>query len=356
VTSIFDRLAFQVGSATFGWDDVILASMMWGDWRAFEEQVHQRLALIAHAEADADAPGADLEAAAAEFRYARDLVSAEDMEAWLERRGLTVEAWLAYIRRAALDAAYAGNLTQVVAHYPVDHREIQEVALAEALCSGELARMAEKLAARAAVYEWLTEMGSAPEIETEVRPEATQTALRCCDSLGELGVPAVSPEGVLEKVEKLARLEAAFERFRHLCLTPKAIQDQIALHQLDWVRVDCRALAFPREDAAREAAFCVREDGLEIADVAAQAAADLRQERFYLSEVDSEMQARFLAARRGELIGPLAMDGEFVLFFLADKTMPTADDPETRLLAEKSVLERALAREMSHRVRWIDQL
>ena len=98
---------FTVGQTSYVWEDVILAGLLWGDWTALEERVRSGLACLARLDDldddDDDAlDEADVETAAAEFRYARDLVAAADLETWLERRGLSVEAWLDFIRRGLL--------------------------------------------------------------------------------------------------------------------------------------------------------------------------------------------------------------------------------------------------------------
>jgi prepilin-type processing-associated H-X9-DG protein len=96
---------------------VVLAGLLWGDWMALEERVRSGLACLARIddldEDDADAlDEADVETAAAEFRYARDLVAAADLEAWLERRGLSVEAWLDFIRRGLLIERWTDDLEE----------------------------------------------------------------------------------------------------------------------------------------------------------------------------------------------------------------------------------------------------
>jgi hypothetical protein len=89
---------------------VILAGPLWGDWTALQERVRSGLACLATLdELDEDEEdaldAADVETAAAEFRYARDLVAAADLEGgWrgagspsrrgdFIRRSLLIERW-----------------------------------------------------------------------------------------------------------------------------------------------------------------------------------------------------------------------------------------------------------------------
>ena len=52
---------------------------------------------------------------------------------------------------------------------------------------------------------------------------------------------------------------------------PRRIAREVASNQMEWIRVDCQAIGFPEEGPAREAALCLREDELDIEEVAGEA-------------------------------------------------------------------------------------
>jgi hypothetical protein len=117
---------------------VILAGPLWGDWTALQERVRSGLACLATLdELDEDEEDAldeaNVETAAAEFRYARDLVAAADLEAWLEGRGLSVEAWRLHPPLAS-DRALGGR-PRGVAGDP--HRPTARVTLIIAVLIGD---------------------------------------------------------------------------------------------------------------------------------------------------------------------------------------------------------------------------
>src|SRR5437773_9487007 len=91
-----DEVIFTVDRMAYVWEDVVIAGHVWGDWTTLEQRVRDGLACLARLDdVDDDAlDEADVDAAACDFRYARDLVAASDLEAWLERRGVTIDAWL----------------------------------------------------------------------------------------------------------------------------------------------------------------------------------------------------------------------------------------------------------------------
>jgi hypothetical protein len=172
--------------------------------------------------------------------------------------------------------------------------------LVEAVCSGELERLTRKLAERVAVC------GSA---------DAARFAAWC---------------------------KAA--------ITPAAVERVLSAHRLDWTRVRCRLLRTPDAGVAAEAALCVREDGRDLAGVAAAAELDLADERLYLS--DTALGPRLTGARVGELVGPMAVGGQHLLALVTEREPPSPDDPETRARARAAVVNRAVETELLRRVRW----
>src|SRR2546427_523631 len=135
---------FTVGGTAYVWEDAVLAAHLWGDWTALEQQVRDGLACLARLDED-DEDGldeADVDAAGTEFRYARDLVAAADLEAWLDGRGLTVDAWLDFIRRTLLVSRWANDLDEIRETYEIDDDEVAEAILCEAICSGLARRRA----------------------------------------------------------------------------------------------------------------------------------------------------------------------------------------------------------------------
>src|SRR3989304_2034802 len=167
-----DRLAPGGGAA---WT----ASSRWGAGPRLERQAQEGLACLKLLEAnDEECDPDEVDAAADEFRYARDLLTAEETEAWLRRWGLTVDAWMDYIRRSILRQQRAAELPAIVAAHPVSPDEIAQAIHAEGACSGHFARFAQKLAGRAAVHERGREQGAprAPRQEPAA-PEAAAAPL-----------------------------------------------------------------------------------------------------------------------------------------------------------------------------------
>jgi len=79
---------FTIENQQFGWDEIVIAAEIWGEWQPFVEKVRQSLACLRRARTLDRLPSAgELQAAATAFRYAHNLISAEDTRAWLHRSG-----------------------------------------------------------------------------------------------------------------------------------------------------------------------------------------------------------------------------------------------------------------------------
>lgn len=321
--SLSDEVVFTIGSVRYRLPDIVHAARVWGDLAGLEEAVREGMACVNHAAQEGSLPtDVEVEAAASDFRYARDLVAADEMHAWLDHWGLDVEAWTAYLERRLLRQRWADEVADILLRHPVSQAEIAEAIHAEGICSGEYGRVAQKLAARLAACEWAREEGGLAESDTAVDEPV------------------------------LARLDAAVERLREHVLTPAAIRAEVAARHLDWVRVDGQYVAFPDLPRAREAVLCVREDGRTLSQVAADAQTVLHPARFYLEDVEPAWRDQLLGARPGDLVGPLGRDSEFVVLLVTRKVLPVQEDTDVHGRAESTLLERALQQEMSHRVKW----
>ncbi|HXI20506.1 MAG TPA: hypothetical protein VNH46_05450, partial [Gemmatimonadales bacterium] len=152
--------------------------------------------------------------------------------------------------------------------------------------------------------------------------------------------------------ERRAAVDRGLQRFSGLAITPEAVAREIALHHLEWIRVDCRVLTFDDPDAAREAALCVREDGLSFDELAQDAHGHVQEARFYLDELEEDARSAFAAARPLEFLGPFALEGQPTLCRVLDKVMPGPGDPELVARAETLIVARALRSERERRVTW----
>jgi hypothetical protein len=345
--------AFAVDERTFTWRDVATAAVLRGDWAALEDRLRRGLALVRRAAQEGNGVSEkELEAAAQEFRYERDLVAAEEMEAWLEGAGLSVEDWMGFIERELLRARGDRPDADLTDLGPED-QEVSDGILAEAVCSGALSRFAETLAGHAALAH-----ASAPDEKGPPAPSPRDVERALAEVSGAMarsGPPDLSPPEA-ERIAELARLSLVFENASRRLATPPAIRGVIEDRGLDWIRIDVRDLGFEREAAAREALLCLREDGHSLETVAVTAHTAPIDSRLYLEDVDPAARSELLGAGPGDLVGPLRLGETFHLLLVRDKALPSEKDPEVRRRAESYLRRSAVEQEIQARVRWVRRI
>jgi hypothetical protein len=305
------RVVFEASGVSYRWSDVLGAARAWGDWERLERRAKQRFDRLRTAEADGDGPSpSEVKAHADEFRFARNLLAAEEMEAWLTHWGLTVRRWMDQIRATAI-ARLPASVDSVD---PVDF----DVVWADAVCSGELDRLAQRLAERLAVS---AAAGEEP-------PSAPLDALA------------------------VGAMERTFGQFCETVAHQGSIDREVAVHFLGWTRIDWRYVACPLEEAAREAALCAREDGLPLEAVARSAGLALHESSQLLDDADPQIALPLTGAQPGAILGPLRVDDEFWVIEAGERFTPSPQDPAVRERAQRLVAARAVAREVSGRVMW----
>jgi len=338
VQRLAGRKVFTAGKRTYTWDDAILAAHVRGAYAELERRVREGLACAKHLRTLGEwARDPDVEDEAADaWRYDRNLLAADDLDAWLSERGLDEDDWNDYMERIVLRAQWSAELDEITRANRVSAPEVESALYVEAVCSGALTEWAEQLAGRAAVYDRMHgSKKAAPCSKTEIRSVLKRV-----------------PRGGAPDPEHVACLEVVYRGFAAEAATPAAIDREIAGHVLDWTRFDCTTVVFASEHAAREGALLVREDGLPLAEAASMAKAFVQRSRYVLEDTDPSLRDRLTAARPGEVIGPLSVDGRYALIGVGKRVEPSSKHAAVRKRAQERVIRRTIQREVTGRVAW----
>lgn len=309
---------FAVDGEVYQWQDVFAYAQTSGRWADLVQSARAGVACAMHADAspaEEERLEALVDAAGDEFRYARDLLTADEMEAWLAERGLTARTWLESVRRRVLLDLWTDQVDDLVARYSPSQEDVDAALAADMVCEDGHRTLAERFAAVAAAA---AAAGGAPPGE-----------------------------------DRYAAMRTAAERFRATVVTDEALRREISSHQMDWVRIDCRAVEFADQAEAREAALCLREDGLPLEEVAESAHVPVGALSFYLDEIDAEERSRFLASHAGSVIGPIPVEDVHMLYYVDAKVMPSEADPAVHERASDIISSRAVAAETQQRVQWL---
>ncbi len=316
VDPVLDAVLFEVGGRAVTRRLV----RAWAEARhtAFVARRSERARLGAGVPDDAAAVDAQLEADAAEFRYARELESSDALVAWLDARGLTVDAWWESLRRSVLERRAASGRdvrpADAAGDDADDETDEADVERADLVVSDLLADATEAFAARLAVA-----------------LDARQWSLQN-EAFGEL-------EDIWTPWLVAARTEAA-------------LQSMLERERLSWLVLDLVRTTWPSDDAAREAVSCVRYDGMTLEDLAAEAGAVARHETTLLASLPEALHDALLVAAPGELVGPVEAGAQWHVMHLAAKRSPTLADPLVREAAARAVEARAAAAPVARHITW----
>lgn len=307
LSTVHSARVFSAGGHCFTWVEVVEWVRARGEWAALQERVAGLLARERELAATSALPtAAEVQAAADNFRDRHQVLTADELEQWLERHDVSVEEWKGEMLRSLLEPV--GDTSAM----PPD--VVERACWVHGICSGKLAAFARTLAEEVAVH---------------LRDQPLTLA----------------PAG-------LAELPGKRERFCADQLRRPVLANEITDNQIGWTRLDLQWLIHHDEMVVREAALCVRLDGRQLADVAADASAELHEASVLLDDVEPALHTRLLTARPGELVGPVATGRDHQLVLLVRRVAPSLDDPAVHRRAEETVIKRALAAEVNRHVNW----
>src|SRR5206468_4734071 len=104
---------------------------------------------------------------------------------------------------------------------------------------------------------------------------------------------------------EMLAIEAAYQTRCDTLLVPHARQRELVALRLPLTRFEIEMIELESRDAAQEALFCVREDGISMEEVAAEGRYPYRRVDFVLEDVPTDVQQRFLSVSAGDVLEPI---------------------------------------------------
>lgn len=252
--------------------------------------------------ADPARPDRDaIRGAARAFRYARGLLAAEDLEAWLATVGLTSAQWRdALARSLDLDAGTAG--------IGAAGQTLETIAWPSAVCDGFAAEALDVVARATAV---------------------------------------ASAEGL----HLHADVSAAVAAFEARAADAAAVEVEVRTNAADWIAVEATWLRLRTEDAAREARLCLAHDLRTPAEVGRLAEVEPEHGAWYLRDAPPDLRDLALSTPPGAVAGPARADGGHVVALIERRVPPDVADPEVASAVAVELAERAIRRVVEERTR-----
>ncbi len=333
-----DTIVFECPHRTWNWRQVMVSAGAAGEWLAAVERCERGEAARQLAAAGGARPtGAELQARANTYRHQHDLLAASAMQRWLKRWSLTMADWSAHLERAwALAHHSSGKAPEETCPPP-------SMVLADIVCHAHHWQWADRLASAAAARQAGVQVSAEFVAATRERFEK---------NLADAPAPAWARSEGKRELDDLARMAGALQAFTAQCAPPAAIDAVLQRHWLDWVEVDAMLLAFDREPAAREALACLKEEGDCYDAVAVHAVQASSRQTLALADLPAAVRDPILSAGREAWIGPLTIDGRFVVLKVLRKELATPDNPHAKERAVHTLVDRHLEELIDAHIVW----
>lgn len=343
---------FEIEGEVFTFEDVVRTANYFGTLRQCREEVRTGVAADQRARRLGLEPSVTrLQSMSDAFRYEHDLITAEEAERWLERRGLTVEDFHEYILRQYWKAHGPENPPGGDGDDLPGAAEVDRLVLPELVMSGEFDGTAVRLSRRLAVAR-AQEPGNAPPAEAV---ECARARFLDRAMLTEEELP-----NWLERIgadrdwlDTMLRIDTAYRRQCAELLNDHARERMLHAQRLPLTRIDVEVLALKSEDAAREALLCVAQDGVAMADLARECGYPYRRVDLRLGDLDEELRRVFVSAAPGEVLEPMEDGGAHQLCRLIGKIEPDLSDEETRQRVDERILDSFFGDLTARHVRWL---
>jgi hypothetical protein len=300
------------------------------------------------AELDLEMDNSAIDAAAEEFRYEHDLITAEETETWLEERGLTLSDFSDYFIRHYWCEVVDDVKPEMVDLFSAPNA-LRQLLTAELLFSGELDRIATRLSWRVAESRAAGSNSLDPQLivaeQTRFFERSGMDETQLSDWLGRL-------ERDSQWFSCLLSMEAIHRQRCEALLTKQARENEVAALRLPLTRFELETVELDSLDAAREALLCVRDDGISMAEIAARNRCPYRRTEVLLEDLPEDLQHKFLSVLPGGLLEPIPRGDGFHLCRIIEKMEPNVNDPAVKNRVEKRIVERHFAELTAKHIQW----
>jgi hypothetical protein len=342
------RVIFSRGERGFTAKEVVDCAVVRGEidslWNDFLRVAEcNRLANERALELDDSA----LDSAAIAFRYKHDLITAEETERWLEDRGVSLTEFSEYFARQYWGRSYSGRVDPPKSSYETASPEVKDLFLVDLILSGSLDRMADRLSYRVAAQADEAGDNNASVGEERLRflAAAKIDQADLADWLAQLGRDQ-------EWLDETLAAEAVYERRVSQILTEQALQKELGPMQLNLTRFQLETVEVDSRDAAAEVVACVRNDGMEMSEVAEESRYPFHRGEVLLEDIPSEQQQRFLSVKAGTLFDPIPRGDAFEVWRVKTRTEPSLQDPVIRARLESRIIDRCFNELRSKHIDW----
>ena len=270
------------------------------------------------------------------FRYQHDLITAEETERWLEKRGLTLEEFSDYFVRRHWREALGENVSAESVDLVSAPPALRDLFVIELICADQLDPLTKQLMWRLAAR--------ASNATEDVDPE--QIAAEREQFLDRNKITAEKLQSWLRQFDRdedwlneMAKTEITFRKTVDGILTPEARKKQLALLRMPLTHFEAELIRVESRDAAREALLCMREDGMSMEEVAGDARYPFHRISFRHEDVPEDWQQKFWSVGAGDLLDALPRGDGFEIYRIMKKSEPELSDAIVQERIDQRLLE-----------------
>jgi len=239
--------------------------------------------------------------------------------------------------------SYSGATQVPTSTYQTAAVEEKDLFLIDLILSGSLDQMAECLSYRIAA-----QADENSEEGAEEERGRFLTARRITDLAAWLAQFGRDEEWLNE----MFAAEASYRRRVAHILTKQALQKELGPLRLNLTRFELETVEVDSKDAGAEVAACVRNDGMEMSEIAEESRYPFHSSEVLLEDVPSEQQQKFLSVKAGTLFDPIPRGDGFEVWRVKTRTEPSLQDATVRARLEKRIIDRCFNELLSKYIDW----
>lgn len=351
------RIVFRFDGQPFTVKDVIdsawLAGELNGAWAALLAAEHcEQIATEQGLESDDEV----LQTFSEEFRYEHDLLTSEETERWLRHRDLTEDDFVNYFLRrywrglaesAPAESPLRSAEDVLVGTYPSASFEHKQALRADLWLSGELDRLAKRLAWR------IVALAHASSESIEAMKEARGKLLTRHGWDDESMADALSQLGRSEAwLESELKIDVAYAQVLDRLLTRQSRGHELQLRRLGLTRVEMETLQFRTADAVREALLCLENSETSMDELAHECGAAKSFRCLFIENCADSIQHALWSAIPGQYLSLEQSKESFSICHIIGKQEPCLEDEEVRSRIDAKLKEAGFADLAGKSIRW----
>ena len=277
-----------------------------------------------------------MQAAANDWRYKFNLITAEETEEWFGCRELSLNDLNDFLCREILKSHFFDQLPEIRKQVEIDAQSVLENFWPQLVLSNDYPQLVIPLIWRLIVKEF--NFSPKVAIVDELALAKNEYCQRQQINIDDLPSYLKNSRLLHDSFNYYLTLEAYYRRFCAQLLSDEMAGLLLKSMFKQLIRIVYESVYFSELEHAKEAYLCVTEDGASLDDIAVKAGGRYAKSVQFLDEIPEELRQDLLSAAVGEAIPPRAKNGRdgFSLHRVLRKVEPELENPDVynRVLQE----------------------